>query len=884
MKCKPVSKYILYVVCMLLLAACNKSERRYVIGVSQCSEDIWRDKLNDELVMGTYQHDNVSLRFASANDDDRLQTEQINKFIEDGVDLLIVSPNQIHTITSAIDKAYNRGIPVILFDRKTDSGKYTAFIGADNFEAGKTMGEYIARQLGGRGNVAEIAGLTGSSPAIERHKGFMQAIGRYPGIRLIAQHHAGWLKERSQIEMDSILNEHHHIDYVFGQNDRMAIGARQTAEKRGFKDIKFVGIDALPVPGGGLENVRDGRLEASYIYPTRGDLVLQLAINILEHKPYERDNYLKGALVTRDNAHVLLLQSEEMNKQRSRLYSLHNRVDTYLAQYNHQKVYLLLFSIITLLLVGLIVYIYRTIIMRRRLEEEATNAKLQFFTNISHELRTPLTLIADPVEHIIDDDNLTRQQRNMLLIVRRNVNVLTRLVSEILDFRKIQNGKMTLTLSDFDLAVYMRQWLDVFATTAGKKKISLELHAASPLSIHADIYKVERICYNLLSNAMKYTPEGGRITFSAVTEGDFVHIGVTDTGIGMTRDEAAHVFERFYQVRQPHKGGTGIGLAIVKSFAELHKGTVAVESEPGRGSTFTVTLPLKAKGTNIVETTEVYTPAEYPPEDSAAEDITSQAMTDKITRPGEKEKPSLLVIDDNPDIRSYVMTLLGNDYNVEQAADGREGLHKAMRDVPDLIICDVMMPVMDGLEFCRRVKHDVITSHIPVLLLTARTLEEQRVEGYDYGADAYLTKPFSGEVLKSRVRNLLDNRKLMKIAFAGDGSTQEEKAAPKSSESLFVEKFRRIIQDNLADPSLNIDKVSSAMGLSRAQLYRKIKALTGTSPVDIIREARLKRADRLLETTDKSVSEIAYEVGFSSPSYFTKCYRERFGHTPNARQ
>ena len=573
---------------MLLFAACNKSEQRYVIGVSQCSEDIWRDKLNDELVMGTYQHDNVSLRFASANDDDRLQTEQINKFIEDGVDLLIVSPNQIHTITSAIDKAYNRGIPVILFDRKTDSGKYTAFIGADNFEAGKTMGEYIARQLGGRGNVAEIAGLTGSSPAIERHKGFMQAIARYPGIRLIAQHHAGWLKERSQIEMDSILNEHHHIDYVFGQNDRMAIGARQTAEKRGFKDIKFVGIDALPVPGGGLENVRDGRLEASYIYPTRGDLVLQLAINILEHKPYERDNYLKGALVTRDNAHVLLLQSEEMNKQRSRLYSLHNRVDTYLAQYNHQKVYLLLFSIITLLLVGLIVYIYRTIIMRRRLEEEATNAKLQFFTNISHELRTPLTLIADPVEHIIDDDNLTRQQRNMLLIVRRNVNVLTRLVSEILDFRKIQNGKMTLTLSDFDLAVYMRQWLDVFAATAGKKKISLELHAASPLSIRADIYKVERICYNLLSNAMKYTPEGGRITFSAVTEGDFVHIGVTDTGIGMTRDEAAHVFERFYQVRHPHKGGTGIGLAIVKSFAELHKGTVAVESEPGRGSTFTV--------------------------------------------------------------------------------------------------------------------------------------------------------------------------------------------------------------------------------------------------------------------------------------------------------
>ena len=865
---------------MLLLAACNKSERRYVIGVSQCSEDIWRDKLNDELVMGTYQHDNVSLRFASANDDDRLQTEQINKFIEDGVDLLIVSPNQIHTITSAIDKAYNRGIPVILFDRKTDSGKYTAFIGADNFEAGKTMGEYIARQLGGRGNVAEIAGLTGSSPAIERHKGFMQAIGRYPGIRLIAQHHAGWLKERSQIEMDSILNEHHHIDYVFGQNDRMAIGARQTAEKRGFKDIKFVGIDALPVPGGGLENVRDGRLEASYIYPTRGDLVLQLAINILEHKPYERDNYLKGALVTRDNAHVLLLQSEEMNKQRSRLYSLHDRVDTYLAQYNHQKVYLLLFSIITLLLVGLIVYIYRTINMRRRLEEEATNAKLQFFTNISHELRTPLTLIADPVEHIIDDDNLTRQQRNMLLIVRRNVNVLTRLVSEILDFRKIQNGKMTLTLSDFDLAVYMRQWLDVFATTAGKKKISLELHAASPLSIRADIYKVERICYNLLSNAMKYTPEGGRITFSAVTEGNSVHISVADTGIGMTRDEAAHVFERFYQVRHPHKGGTGIGLAIVKSFAELHKGTVAVESEPGRGSTFTVTLPLKAKGTNIVETTEVYTPAEYPPEDSAAEDITSQAMTDKITRPGEKEKPSLLVIDDNPDIRSYVMTLLGNDYNVEQAADGREGLHKAMRDVPDLIICDVMMPVMDGAEFCRRVRADRNTSHIPLVMLTAKTDDDSKAEGMECGADAYIEKPFSMKYLEACIRNMLDMRRLLMQKFSNTPSEPIAKIAQTAVDDDFLTRMNGLIEDNIDNPELSVGFIAERMNISRSGLFAKLKLLADVTPNEMIQVVRLRHAARLLREGKYRVNEVCYMVGFSSPSYFSKCFSKQFGVKP----
>lgn len=874
-------KFLVCILLSLLMASCGNRKGQYVIGVSQCSEDIWREKLNEELQMGTYLHDNVSIRFASANDDDRRQIEQINEYIRQGVDLLIVSPNQVHTISPAIDRAYDRGIPVILFDRKTDSKKYTAFIGADNFEAGRTMGEYISRKLGGRGNVVEIAGLNGSSPAIERHKGFMRAIGKYPNIRLIDMRYADWLKDRAYSAMDSILMKRRNIDCVFGQNDRMAVGALQAARQHGLDSIVYVGIDALPVAGGGLENVRDGWLSASYIYPTRGDLVLQLAMNILEGKPYKRDNYLKGALVTRDNAGVLLMQNEEMSKQRSRLYSLHDRVDTYLAQYNHQKVYIVLFCIITLLLIGFITYIYRTAVMKRRMEEEATNAKLQFFTNISHELRTPLTLIADPVEHIIDDENLTRQQRTMLQIVRRNVNILTRLVGEILDFRKIQNGKMTLTLSDFNLSDCLKQWIDVFAATARKKKIALELECSDDIRMRADIYKVERICYNLLSNAVKFTQEGGRITLKAATDGDKVSICVTDTGMGIAKDELSRIFERFYQVKDSYGGGTGIGLAIVKSFVELHHGTAVVDSEEGKGTTFTVTLPLINNDHGAVETQAVYMPTEEENEDMTALDAATEMMTSKVTDTDNKEKPRLLVIDDNMDVRAYIMALLGEEYDISQAADGKEGLKKAMTSVPDIIVCDVMMPVMDGLEFCRRVKADTITSHIPVILLTARALEEQRAEGYDCGADAYIAKPFNGQVMKSRVKNLLESRRHLKYIYSNSEDMPQSAA---DAENEFLSEFRAVVLKHLANSDFSVETASAEMGLSRVQLYRKIKALTGSTPVEIIRITRLKHAERLLKSTSKTVAEVSYDVGFLSPSYFSKCYKEYFGVLPGDMQ
>ena len=869
--------YILFFT--LLFSACSDNNtKKYVIGVSQCSEDIWRDKLNNELVMSTYQHDNVTLKFASANDNDRLQKQQIEQFIKEGVNLLIVSPNQIHTISSVIDKAYDAGIPVILFDRKTDSKKYTAFIGADNYEAGYEIGNFIGQQLDGKGNIAEICGLQASSPAIERNRGFMDALKDYSGIKVIARKHGDWVKESGVMAMDSVLSQTKEpIQYVFAQNDRMALGALQSIKKHKVKGIRIVGIDALPVPGGGMENVRDGNLEASYIYPTRGDSVMQLALNILEKKPYKRDNYLKGALVTKANANVLLMQNEEMNKQTARLNALHGKVDTYLVQYNHQKMYIVLFSIILFLLIGIMVYIYRTILMKRRIEEDANKAKLQFFTNISHELRTPLTLIADPVNYIMHDDNLNSQQRSMLQIVQRNVLVLTQLVSEILDFRKVQNGKMELRLSDFNLSESMKQWIMLFSASAQKKHIAISMNAPDTVMLRADQDKIERICYNLLSNALKYTSEGGEITLTAKEENGRVMISVADNGCGISSDELPYIFDRFYQAKNAGRG-TGIGLAIVKAFTELHHGEVSATSVEGKGSTFTIHIPVRQKGE---VTNQPIEKIEQLVEPSSAQEVPNQARhIDELIQPYQTAKPEVLIIDDNIDIRTYLRSVLSEKYNVSEAADGKVGLELARKIVPDIVLSDIMMPVMDGLAFCQQLKTDKAISHIPVILLTARSLDEQRAEGYEHGADAYLSKPFSLRLLLSRIDNLIESRKKLNQTWSKGVEDDEIGNISNEIDKSFLKQLRKIIQENLANSDLSVEQIGDEIGLSRVQLYRKVKALTGYSPVEIVRKARLTRARHLLQTTERTVSEVAYAVGFSTPSYFSKCYKDEFGENP----
>ena len=920
---------IIYVAIIVLLTGCAQQPRKYVIGVSQCSEDIWRDKLNDELKMGEYLNDSLIVKLASSNDDNVLQNKQINQFVDEGVDLLIISPNQLSAISKAVERAYDKGIPVILYDRKTNSDKYTAFIGCDNYTIGKSMGTFIAQQLQGKGRIVEISGLEGSSPALERHRGFMDAIKPYPGLQVVASEEGNWKEEGGIQAMKRILKQTQDFDYVFAHNDCLAWGAYVAARQMRVKrNYKYTGVDGMATEGGGLELVRDGIFEASYLYPTKGDEVIALAMKILKHQPYERDNYLSTSIITQANAALTLMEARDAERQTHNLKTLHKQVDRYLSDYNSQKVMLIGLGLFLIVCLAAAALIFRGYLIKVRLNEtlaktngelkrlnvelgekneelkrlneevlELTHSRLLFFTNISHELRTPLTLIADPVEMLLEDTGIKGKSRELLKMVQRNALALQQLVSNILDFRKIQNGKMELKLYRFDIVKTLTMWVGDFQLTAERKQIKLHLDVDDLKGSHemiADQEKISRIVFNLLSNALKYTPAGGEIFVSLKDEGANLRLDVKDTGKGISQDEADKIFERFFQAKGA-ASGTGIGLALVKSFVELHHGEARVESEPGKGSDFIVVIPREQEGNsqvihNDVDIVDNSANASASDGKNVVDESVLQYIDDGNRSRGKVQqlvsentnRPTVLVIDDNTDIRQYERTLLQDEYIVLEAADGKEGLSVAIKEVPDLVICDVMMPVMDGLEFTKQLKTNTATSHIPVIMLTAKNLEEHRAEGYEHGADSYITKPFHSKVLLARIENLLRQRQLLKNLYQGSKEAEKEisEAHLEDRDKQFLKQLQAIIQKNLSDSEFGVEDMGQQIGLSRVQLYRKVKAMTGSSVVDLLRKARLAKARRLLETRSMSVSEVAYEVGFSAPSYFTKCFKEEYGMLP----
>lgn len=920
---------IIYVAIIVLLTGCAQQPRKYVIGVSQCSEDIWRDKLNDELKMGEYLNDSLIVKLASSNDDNVLQNKQVNQFVDEGVDLLIVSPNQLSAISKSVERAYDKGIPVILYDRKTNSDKYTAFIGCDNYTIGKSMGTFIAQQLQGKGRIVEISGLEGSSPALERHRGFMDAIKPYPGLQVVASEGGNWKEEGGIQAMKRILKQTQDFDYVFAHNDRLAWGAYVAARQMRVKrNYKYTGVDGMATEGGGLELVRDGIFEASYLYPTKGDEVIALAMKILKHQPYERDNYLSTSIITQANAALTLMEARDAERQAHNLKTLHKQVDQYLSDYNSQKVMLIGLCLFLLVCLAAAALIFRGYLIKVRLNEtlaktngelkrlnvelgekneelkrlneevlELTHSRLVFFTNISHELRTPLTLIADPVEMLLEDSGIKGKSRELLKMVQRNALALQQLVSNILDFRKIQNGKMELKLYRFDIVKTLTMWVGDFQLTAERKQIRLHLDVDDLKGSHemiADQDKISRIVFNLLSNALKYTPAGGEIFVSLKDEGANLRLDVKDTGKGISQDEADKIFERFFQAKGA-ASGTGIGLALVKSFVELHHGEARVESELGKGSDFIVVIPREQEGDsqvihNDVDIVDNSVNASASTGKNLVDESVLQYIDDGDRSRGKVQRlvsentnrPTVLVIDDNTDIRQYERTLLQDEYVVLEAADGKEGLAVALKEVPDLVICDVMMPVMDGLELTEQLKTNTATSHIPVIMLTAKNLEEHRAEGYEHGADSYITKPFHSKVLLARIENLLRQRQLLKNLYQGTKEAEKEisEAHLEDRDKQFLKQLQAIIQKNISDSEFGVEDMGQQIGLSRVQLYRKVKAMTGSSVVDLLRKARLAKARRLLETRSMSVSEVAYEVGFSAPSYFTKCFKEEYGMLP----
>ena len=923
----------------LCTTSCGETDSvRYHIGVSQCSDDAWRTKLNEEMRRELLFYPGVSLEVRSADDDNERQARDIDHFIAQGVDLLIVSPNRADSLTPAVSKAFDAGIPVIVADRKVTGNKYTAFVGGDNFEVGKLQGEYLQRVLPQGGKVLEVMGLMGSTPQELRHQGLVESISDVSARYQFVQCMGAWKRDKGEAEVLKVLAQHPDVKVILSQNDQMAIGASRALQSANLDHKVFImGVDGLTGEDNGIEAIRNGTIDVSATYTTGGDLIIQTAMKILHGEPFERDVVLPTALIDMSAAKSIDNVYREVDHQIETVKMLQHRADSYWQQLDLERTLMyVLLAFLAMALLFLIVF-YNNYRQKRRLGEslnrqkallkaqrdqlaeqneqlkkltkqveEATTAKLAFFTNVSHDFRTPLTLISAPLEQIhqkLERGDLAApgddpEAVQLLHLAQKNVKVLLRLVGQLLDFRKLESGRLELDMKPADLRQACQISFGYFKGLATKKHIKIEFSAdEGDYRTMADIPKLERVFFNLMGNAFKFTPENGRIAVTMNNEQVTINnevkpaiiLRVADTGPGINVEHIQRIFENFYQVDSARYEGSGIGLVVAKSFVEMHGGTISVQNQPvGTGTIFTITIPRVE-----VPEGEVVGAGDLQIDAAAIETELGNPIDEETIVEGDP-MPVVLVIDDNADLRQYMQMLLSHSYRVITASDGLTGVSKAMRTVPDVIICDMMMPVMDGIECCRRLKQEVNTCHIPILMLTANALDEQRVRGLtEGGADAYMSKPFNADVLRAQLGSLVDNHNRVRDFFGSSGTNGLSTPSPLSDttkgnnsnlsllDDKFLSRMKSIISQNLSDSDFGVEQLGDLIGMSRAQLYRKTKALTNYSPVELIRNMRLKRAQQMLAQGDETIAQVAYSVGFTAPSYFTKCYKDFFGEMPN---
>ncbi|WP_277234997.1 substrate-binding domain-containing protein [Hymenobacter sp. YC55] len=879
----------------------------YRIGFSQCTNgDAWRHAMLAGMKKELSFYPEVSFQIKDAKYNSALQEQQIKEFLQEGIDLLIVSANETEPVTPIVEEVYNRGIPVVILDRRTTSKLYTSYVGGNNVEVGRTAGNYIASLLGQKGQVLEVLGAPGTSPAVDRHRGFAQALASYPQLQLVAQVNSNWERPSVLERLPAVLRQHPEVDLIFAHNDRVALGAYQVCKQLGLdRHIKIVGVDGLPGMHGGIQLVQDGIINATLLYPPGGEEAIRTAMKILRKEPYEKENSLSTMVIDSTNVLTMRLQTEKLASQQQDIQRqqqlLRQQRDTYASQ--QIVLYVLAAALLGAAVLGLIAF--RAFRANRRINQQLgqqneeirsqrnqiqefaerarveTEAKLRFFTNFSHELRTPLTLILGPVEEMLTSSDLPAPHRQDVGLIRRNAQRLLQLVNQLMDFRKIDVGKMPVRATEGNLVAFVREIMDVFEKPARQRGIIMRFLPAEPvIALWFDVNILDKVFFNLLSNALKFTPDRGQITVSlqAVPAEGSVRVSVEDTGRGISEQDRAHIFEWFYQGQQSAARGSGMGLALALGLTRLHQGQLTFTSQPGQGSTFVVTLPLDL-------------PASLKQHDAAALALPAFALEEGISPApayGEQtpvvygsNEALVLVIEDNPEVNAFLTQKLQPHFQVSTAFDGATGLRLAAEAIPDLIVCDVMLPEISGLEVVAQLKGDWRTSHIPVVLLTARNAPEQQVEGVQAGADLYLTKPFNPTFLLESLRTLLANRDKMREHFRRELSVDTVTVAPQRVDQKFLADLTAIVEANLTRSDLSVEDIARSLGISRVQLYRKVKAVLGTGVTDFIQGIRLTKARQLLLDDELTIAEVAYQLGFSSPSYFSTSFKARYQVSPS---
>lgn len=883
--------FLLVWLTLIVLCGCTSSgkQKKHVIGLSQCMlDDAWRQAMINDMRIEASNYDDVEIIIKDAQNNNETQIQQIRDLIRQKVDVLIISPYQSEPITAVAEEAYRAGIPTIITDRKVNTDQYTSFVGANNYEIGLAAGNYAANYLPPNAIILEIWGLTQTSPAQERHKGFVDALREREDLSF-RKIEGQWLVDTARMELRKL--EHpEQIDFVYAHNDMMAIAAREYFMAwdsiRG-RELRIIGVDA--VAGAGLEAVEDGRINASFLYPTGGEQVIRTAMRIIQGEPVDKFIPLRTAPVDHQSARTLLLQADQLQKYRQRIEAQRSRIDGLSDRFYFLRNSL---GVISLLMIGFIALSIYAFYINRKMRQanrklislnaemkEVTAQKLQFFTNVSHEVRTPLTLILAPLDRLIISLRESPYASDLGLI-QKNANRLLRVINQILDFRKVEGKQEKLAVREIDLVPFVGEIKSYFDSMASVRAIAYTFTSSiKQCTLWIDPDLLEKVFVNLLSNAFKFTPEGGSVRIELTEEEDRVFIQVIDTGSGIQPGNLPHLFDRFYT--EDRSMGTGIGLHLVKEYIHMHGGEIRVESEPGQRTTFTVCLR-KGKAhfedSDLMETSVSHQAYEA----SRLDDSETHKMLSK-TYPY-----TILITEDDDEVRCFLERELSPHFKTRTAANGKDALRVLEEEEISLVVSDVMMPEMNGFELCRMIKSQLPFSHIPVILLTALTDERQRIFGITGGADDYIQKPFHTDYVKIKIIHLLQERqKLRERLLEKLRDNKLLLSEPEKMESIddaFLRKFAEQIEAVYADPEYNVEKLSETLGLSRGHLHRKIKELTGTAPVEFLRTYRLNKATQLLRQNAYTVSEVAYRTGFSSPAYFSKCFKAVYGVTPTEYQ
>lgn len=917
MICLPTSGKVLLTLCLsVILFACNSNveiaPKKYKIGFSQCTGDLkWRQATLDGVNRELNFHSGSELIYKNAEDNSALQIQQIRELIKENIDILLVSPNEAEPLTAIVEEVYNKGIPVVVIDRRILSDQYTAFVGANNFEIGNMAANYLTNTYAIGANVIELIGLKGSTSSVERKNGFEEGIRNNKEIIISKSIYGNWLRETAYQELWDIRHELKPNDIIFAQNDPMALGAYEVYKKLGLeKTAVIIGVDGLAGPSGGVELVADKKLKATLLNPTGGEEAVQIAFKILNKEAFNKENTLSTVVIDSTNVRIMKLQMEKISAQQR---DIGNQKDILTKQQRIQEnqgfiINVFIGTLILVIALGAIAVIAlwnnrkinkrlsaknrEILLQKNQLEEmteratQATNAKFNFFTNISHEFRTPLTLILGPLEDMLSTEKLSHGVKSSLQMVHKNALRLLRLVTQLMDFRKMEEQKMKLQVSENDLVSFVQEIAESFQVIARKKSITLLVNTKfRKLPLWFDVNMLDKVLFNLLSNAFKFTPDNGIIEIAIAKSSDekMAIIKVEDSGIGMTPDEIKHAFDLFYQGQSSQSKGTGLGLSLSKELVALHHGNIVLNSEKWKGACFEVHLPTGSSHFVSDDINPTDTEQEVTHEDFHifAQEIDQQhEMQTFVPVPTPKEH-SILIIEDDPDLRIFLKKCLGRTYEIHEADNGKLGLAMAHEIVPDLIISDIILPGKNGLQITEIIKQDIRTSHIPLILLTAKSSMEEQIQGIKMQADAFIVKPFNTEYLSETIKNLLKSRVQLREHYTSELPVEAKtNNHAKKIDRKFVNEFTAIVESNLSNEGFTIDEICREIGVSRVQLYRKVKALLGYNINDYILTTRLQKAKFLLSNENMSIFEVACKVGFSSQAYFSTVFRSKFSMTP----